>query len=631
MGSAQAKPLGAKCVPIKYDDDGSPIYVSSHRIEEPTCIDTYPSFPEADDLVKIVESCANKYENKKSMGERKINPNGSYGNFQWLSYRQLYNKVLAFAAALQKKNIQKGDLVGIFSQNCLFWHIAEFAIHLCGAVVVPISDRLGPDSSIDILKCSEVKAVVVHSKEVQNFKKASDIDVSFVIVICFEADNFPDNYMKMDDFVAYGRKHISDFRKPEISPLDPAYVIYTSSENGLRGCVLTHRSVISAVTSISYIGASITTKDSFISYIPLAHVYAISVEWLHFVQGAAIGFYTGDLHNLSDDIKTLRPTVFCGVPRIFNRILDEFNERLAKYSSFHRHIYNLALSFTSELLKQDRTSYIIDRFVLGGVRKSLGGRVRLIVIGGAPVRGDVYEFLTRAVTPNVVIGYGITESSAAGSIQEVRVGSASSVGAVSVGVDIKLRKVEGLCYDPIGSPPTGEVLLRGPSMFSSYFKKEKYDGTWFPTGDIGMITGGRLQIIDQVKPLIKLSQGEYLSAQQLANKYRHAKGIESIVLVADPHHSRPVAIVVPSTEFIEEWKRNGITDIASSETAALQIVQSLDQYADKERLRSFERVCGVIIETDAKSIDQSMHTSSIIRSKYASRVLDLYSKKGHSA
>ena len=630
MGTNPSRPEGASCVPIPGDDGDSPIYVSSHRVQEPVCIDTFPSLPEADNLVKIVESCANKFEGKKSMGERKINPNGSFGEYQWLSYRQLYNKTLSFAAALQKKGIKKGDLVGIFSHNCVFWHISEFAIHLCGAVVVPISDRLGPDTSRDILKDSGVKAVIIHSTEVQNFQKVDDININFAVVICFESEGLPENYIRMDDFVAYGHKHLDEFKKPQVLPEDPAYVIYTSSENGPRGCVLTHKSVLCAVSSISHIGTSITTKDIFISYIPLAHVYAISVEWLHFVQGAAIGFYTGDLHNLSDDIRTLRPTVLCGVPRVFNRILDEFNERLAKLSAFPRHIFEYALSYASELLKDDKSSYIIDRFILGGVRKSLGGRVRLIVVGGAPIRGDVYEFLSRAVTPNIVIGYGLTEASAAGSIQEARVGSAASVGAVSIGVDIKLRKVDGLCYDPTSSPPTGEVLIRGPAMFSSYYKKEAYNGSWFPTGDIGMITGGKLQIIDQVKPLIKLSQGEYLSARQLSIKYKHAKGVESIILLADPHHSRPVAIVVPTEDFIEECKRNGVTDIKSSEAAALQIIQNLDQYAEKERLRSFERVCGVIIETDSNYLKQFDQTSNVIRSKYASRVLDLYSKKGHT-
>ena len=154
MGTNPSRPEGASCVPIQGDDGDSPIYVSSHRVQEPVCIDTFPSLPEADNLVKIVESCANKFEGKKSMGERKINPNGSFGEYQWLSYRQLYNKTLSFAAALQKKGIKKGDLVGIFSHNCVFWHISEFAIHLCGAVVVPISDRLGPDTSRDILKDS---------------------------------------------------------------------------------------------------------------------------------------------------------------------------------------------------------------------------------------------------------------------------------------------------------------------------------------------------------------------------------------------------------------------------------------------------------------------------------------------
>ena len=631
MGSSSSNPEESYCAAIEDPDDENeekvPIYINSRRLKENLFIETYPLYPHATDLTQLVKAAVDKFQDFRSLGERITYSNGASGPYKWITYKEVYDHVKCLAAALQSKNVKKGDMIGIFSNNCLYWHIAEFAIHLCGAIVVPISDRLGPDTDKDIINDSGVKIIIMHGTNLHKIKNISQDCLK--IIMNYNTDDLPPNCIQMDEFLAEGKALLKDFKKPDISPTDPAYIVYTSSEEGPRGCVLTHRNFISAISSFSLLDASISTNDVLLSFIPLAHVYAISVELLHFVQGSAIGFYSGDMHYLSDDISTLRPTVFCGVPRVFNRLLDQFNEKVEKLSSFSRHILDLALWYTGELLKEQKTSYLLDRFVFSDVKQALGGRVRLIVIGGAPVRGEVYAFLQRVITPNIAVGYGLTETAAAGAVKEARSNDASSVGTISVGVDMKLRAVKSLSYDPLGQPPTGEILLRGPAVFKNYFKSEFERGEWFATGDIGTITNGKLQIIDQVKPLIKLSQGEYLSANQLAKKYQKARGVRAILIIADPHHSRPVAIVVPTIEFINEWNRSGITELESSQAAEQQLVENLLECAEKERLRSFEKIAGVIIETDYNAIHGLEQSSPAVKAKYSSKILDLYLRIGN--
>lgn len=102
--------------------------------------------------------------------------------------------------------------------------------------------------------------------------------------------------------------------------------------------------------------------------------------------------------------------------------------------------------------------------------------------------------------------------------------------------------------------------------------------------------------------------------------------MQSINIIADPHYSRPIAIVVPTRECIEELNRNGITDVTNSQVAASEILESLNRLAEKERLRSFEYVAGVIIETDTNAVSPVKTANSAMRSKYAARAYEIYGK-----
>ncbi|EAY01219.1 AMP-binding enzyme family protein [Trichomonas vaginalis G3] len=618
---------GSLCHPIidEDDPDGSPIYINSSVLTNDVILGRYHGFPEAKTVSELFLSFTSKYSEFKCMGERKINPNGSSGNYIWYNYSQIKDMAINFASAMQYKGIKKGDHVGIFSQNCLFWHISEFATHLCGATVVPISDRLGADTYKTIINDSDIKAIIVHASEVKKLESLN-LNLLFTVIICIDLVNLPDNVFTNTEFVNLGKEHISEFSQNEVDESDDAYIVYTFSDQGPKGCILTHKNILTSVNSMSHIGASITTEDTFLSYIPLAHIYDITVELLHLAQGASIGFYSGNTRILSEDIKCLRPTILCGVPRIFNRMLDDFNEFYSKLNALKKFIISLALHYTDDLLNIKKSSFIIDRLLLNDFRESVGGRVRLIVSAGAPIRSDVYNFLKRMITPNIVIGYGLTQTSGAGAIQEANTGNGLSVGAVSVGVQLKLRKIDGLDYDPMNSPPSGEILLRGPSLFKGYYGSAPFTDKWFETGDVGTIINGKLQIVDRVRPNIKMSQGEYILVPQLVDKYKKANGVQFLHIIADPHYSRPIAIVVPTPECIDELNRSGITDVANSQVAASELLESLNKCADEEKLRSFEYMAGVIIETDINAIYAVRSPSEVLRSKYAARVYEIYEK-----
>jgi long-chain acyl-CoA synthetase len=282
-------------------------------------------------------------------------------------------------------------------------------------------------------------------------------------------------------------------------------------------------------------------------------------------------------------------------------------------------------------------SLLLDLVVFRSFREALGGRARLIVSGGAPIRPDVYDFLIAAVTPNIVQGYGLTEVAAAVAVSEVPQLGPCDNGAVSQAAHVKLASVPGMNYDPRGRPMRGEVLVRGPGVFRGYYKDSDLtqevldDEGWYRTGDIGGFTeDGYLQIVDRVKQLVKLSQGEYVSLTALADAYGAAPGIRNVFVYADSHHDAPLAVAVPGPELIEQWKEKGIVKFVGNAQAERYVQELFARTAEEQRLRGFERVAAVLLDDEEFSVENGLLTPSMkpqwpsLKKKYEASLIELY-------
>jgi long-chain acyl-CoA synthetase len=279
-------------------------------------------------------------------------------------------------------------------------------------------------------------------------------------------------------------------------------------------------------------------------------------------------------------------------------------------------------------------SLLLDALLFRPFRAGLGGRLRAIISGGAPVMQDVFEFLCATVSPNIIQGYGLTEVSCGLAVQELPATDARTVGACSPGVFIKLRPVPGTDYDPRAElEPTGELMVRGPVIFQGYYKRDDLtaeaiiDG-WFATGDVVKITrGGELQIIDRAKQLVKLSQGEYLSLTTLGDAYSDADIASFVYVYASPLHDRPVAVVFPNQGKLDEWKGR---ELDKDPQVREEILASLKRIADARGLRGFERITSFIVDTDTPTQQNGLMTPSFkpqfaaLRKKFEARLLKLY-------
>lgn len=623
-----------------YSDSGnpneSPIFrhIDTKRINGGKLISTFRSQPDADTTIKLINGSAELYPDQHSFGERIINPNGSFGHYQWITYKEAQATIYKFASGLRKIGISAGDKLGIYSHNCRYWQISCFASQLIRAIPTPIYDSLGPGAAEYIVNHSNTKVIVAHPTKLKNISEMlSRTQIETVIVIGSITEEFQNVKMfTVHDVLNLGEHE--EFEEP--TPDDIGILMYTSGSTGKpKGCVLTHRNLIAGAAGLGQLGASITTSDFFFSFLPLAHIYAMGVELILMAQGGAIGFFTGDVRNLIADIQEFKPTIICGVPRVFNRIVSTMKTKIENLTGLKKTLVNWIIKHKIRNFKAHKYSSILLDIVLAPFKEALGGRVRMIVSGGAPILPEVYEFMKATLCPIIIQGYGLTECAAGLAVQESPEQDPTNVGGVTICSEVKLRKVEGLLYDPRGTPRSGELLVRGPHIFQEYFKEprltaEAKDGEWLCTGDIVTITeDGLVKIIDRAKQLVKLSQGEYISITSLNDIYGMSEKVKNIYIYADSHHDSPAAVIVPSDNQVKLWETQGITDPANSEAAKNEIIAELKIIHQKNKLMGFERISRIHLDLEEFTVDNGLLTPSMkpqwqaLRKKYEAILVEL--------
>lgn len=268
---------------------------------------------------------------------------------------------------------------------------------------------------------------------------------------------------------------------------------------------MTHGNLIASVAGMS-ISVLFLPTDIYISYLPLAHIYERANQIMSVYYGVAVGFYQGDNLKLMDDLVVLRPTIFCSVPRLYNRIYAGIINAVKTSGGLKERLFNAAYNSKRQAIMDGRNpSQIWDKLVFNKVKAKLGGRVRFMGSGASPLSADVMDFLRVCFGCQVIEGYGMTETSCVITSMEEGDNLSGHVGSPNPACEVKLVDVPEMNYTSEDQPyPRGEICVRGPIVFRGYFKDEVQtrevvnDEGWLQTGDIGLwLPGGRLKIIDR--------------------------------------------------------------------------------------------------------------------------------------
>ncbi|KAL6607893.1 hypothetical protein ACP70R_040956 [Stipagrostis hirtigluma subsp. patula] len=587
----------------------------------------------------VFRVAASKYPNNRMLGWRPFK-DGMPGPYLWKSYKEVYDEVLQVVSALQRLGVQPGSRVGIYGTNCPQWIVAMQACNGYSLICVPLYDTLGAGAVDYIIDHAEIDVVFIQDKKIKeilspNCKSAKRLKalVAFTSATSEqikEADQIGMKMYSWNDFLKLGKDNPGQPCPPQAD--DICTIMYTSGTSGQpKGVMLSHESHAMYVKGVDLFmdqfDDKMTTDDVFLSFLPLAHILDRMIEEYFFHKGASVGYYHGDLNALRDDIMELKPTLLVGVPRVYERIYEGILKAIAELRPLRRVIfnalYNRKLASMKAGYSHKTASPFADMLAFRKVKARLGGRIRLLISGGAPLSNEIEEFLRVTTCAYFIQGYGLTETLGPSTVCYIDdMALVGTVGVAATYTEMRLEEVPEMGYDPLGVPSRGEICIRGKSLFSGYYKNPELtneaivDG-WFHTGDIGEMTpDGILKVIDRKKNIFKLSQGEYVAVEYLEKVYGFPPLIEDIWVYGDSFRSNLVAVVNPHEENTMKWaESNGYKgsfgEICKLEGLKDYLLKELAAVAQKNKLRGFEYIKGIVLDPIPFDIERDLVTATM--------------------
>uniref|UniRef100_A0A9J8AVK6 Long-chain-fatty-acid--CoA ligase n=1 Tax=Cyprinus carpio carpio TaxID=630221 RepID=A0A9J8AVK6_CYPCA len=556
--------------------------------------------------------------------------------YEWLSYSEVIERAENLGSAfLHKGHSKDGDpYIGIFSRNRPEWTISELACYTYSLISVPLYDTLGTEAISYILDKTGISTVICDVPEKvkllldcvsgrEHSVKTLILIENFDTDLVSRAQQCGINIISLRDAENIGKAHRQHPVPPQ--PDDLAIICFTSGTTGNpKGAMLTHSNIVSNVSAFIYVTkptCPIGPQDTHISYLPLAHMFERVVQGVILMHGARIGYFQGDIRILMDDLSTLKPTVFPVVPRLLNRMFDKIYGQVN--SPLKRRILEFAFRRKENEMKSGimRRDSVWDKIIFKKVQASVGGHVRMMITGAAPISAPVLTFLRAALGCHFYEGYGQTECTAGSTATIPGDWTAGHVGAPLPCNDIKLVDVAEMNY--YAAKGEGEVCVRGPNVFKGYLKdpektKEALDEDgWVHTGDIGRwLPNGTLKIVDRKKHIFKLAQGEYIAPEKIENIYIRSEAVAQAFVHGDSLQACLVAIIVPDPDFLPGWaKKRGIEgsyeELCKNKEVKKAILEDIVKLGKESGLKSFEQVKDIALHTEMFSIQNGLLTPTL--------------------
>ncbi|HJP95146.1 MAG TPA: long-chain fatty acid--CoA ligase [Pyrinomonadaceae bacterium] len=555
------------------------------------------------------------------------------GSWISISAEEMLERVRFIAAGLHAIGVKRGDRAALLSESRVEWTLADAGAIFAGVIDVPIYATLTPPQVRYILNDSGASVLFLANHE--KYLELKDVlgeCAAVEHVIFFEPEGItPEEGLTLAQLEEKGRE--LEKREPghiarsiqQTKADDLATIIYTSGTTGEpKGVMLTHSNLVTNLVDSSG-HLSFGAGDRALSVLPLSHVFERQAMYMYLYQGIAV-YFAESLQTVGSNLREVEPTIFVGVPRIFEKIYERIRERAIEAGKVSAALLAWSVSVAREYAKRliahqpipawlKLKHVIASKLVFSKWQRAFGGRIRLLLSGGAALPEDLAYVYIGAGLP-IIQGYGLTETSpviAASSLEDNRVGT---VGKAIPNVEIRIAE-------------DGEIEVRGPNVMLGYYNKPEEtqavftDDRWFKTGDIGTLDkDGFLRITDRKKELFKTSGGKYIAPQPIEQAIKGSRFVSQAVLIGS-ERKFPAALIVPAWEQIESYcKLKGIEFTSHSELCKHPRIIDLIQRqinALTPNLAKYERIKKIALLENEFTIEGGELTPTL---KVKRRVID---------
>lgn len=599
--------------------------------------------------------------------------------YAYTSYGETLQQIRNMAAYLTGDlGLAKGDFVGTLSSNCASLVVLELACYSAGLVIVPLYDTLGREACGHILEETQLSAAFCRSGKqaatvTELAAEQGDSDRIRLIVaepadgeaLGGKACSFADAVAKGGQLLEQQQQQGNDAASGP-QPSDLAVICYTSGTTGRpKGVMLSNDNLVKGVYLVTDTiredafknPVILNSSDRYFSYLPMAHILERMCQLFAFSQGLSVGFFRGDRAGLMDDLRACQPTFMAAVPKVLSRIRERALTAVSG-SRLKSAILDTALQRKSRRLSRlhvDRNT-LWDRLVFRRVQEGLGGRVRFVAVGGAPISPDTLHFVKAALGCPVVQGFGQTETCGLGLCQRPGDPSSNHTGLPMRGIEVRLADAPDADCPNAAADGRGELCIRGPACFAGYYRQPERtaetldsDG-WVHTGDIAqLLPGGCYRIVDRVKHLFKLAQGEYIAPERIELVYSLCPSVDQVFVDGRSERSCLLGVVVPTLDAAKAWLAKNPAAAAAAAAAGGDGSSSLSAACDsaefkahllgelqllgrQKGLQSFEQVKAILLHAEPFSAENDLMTPTLklkrpqLRKKFADAFDALYAQ-----
>ncbi|OFW03749.1 MAG: hypothetical protein A3H96_04380 [Acidobacteria bacterium RIFCSPLOWO2_02_FULL_67_36] len=522
-----------------------------------------------------------------------------------MSSQEFFERIRDLSLGFSALGMTAGDRVAIVSESRPEWLLSDLAVMTGGGVTVPIYPTLSSTQARYILQDSGARLAVVSTRlQLEKLQEIRHHLPALEAIAVMDPAAAHASVVSLEDVQQRGHARMvaewgaaREFRDRSraIAPGDLATIIYTSGTTGEpKGVMLSHGNLVANMRAASTV-LDVSHEDVALSFLPLSHAFERMVAFVYLMTGVTM-IFAESFDTIGRDIALVRPTVLTGVPRVYEKMQARIMERgqagpFAKAALF-RWALKVGLARGRATLRGKTVgpltalqASIADRLVFSKVREAVGGRLRFVVSGSAPLADSVAEFY-QAIRVPIVEGYGLTETAPILTVNPPDAPRAGSVGRAVPGVELRIAA-------------DGEILARGPNIMSGYYNKPQAtadvlkDG-WFHTGDVGAIDAdGYLRITDRKKDILVTSGGKKIAPQPIESVLKRSPLVAEAMVLGD-RRKFAAALIVPDFAALERR----LKDLGRPPAARAELVVRADVIALYEEivgslnreLSQFERI-----------------------------------------